>query len=131
VPNPNIAGSYCPSLQVLVRPFNDSTCQFFVDPPVGEPLMPRAYAVAQRLASAGVAGFSMNCSKGGTACNWSVGQFALYELQANVDGVVTRLHITFEQTCSNIDGSLYGSGKGTGELWIIDGNKGFFDAIAR
>jgi hypothetical protein len=108
---------------VVVKPLSETFCQFFIDPPTGEALTPRVYSVAQRLASPGVAGFSMNCATGGTTCNWSVGQFTLYELQADVNGVVTRLHVSFEQTCSNTDGSLYGSGKAVGELWIINGTK--------
>src|SRR5262245_51558943 len=33
VVNPNIAGSSCPALQVLVQPFGDSFCLLTVDPP--------------------------------------------------------------------------------------------------
>ena len=43
--------------------------------------------------------------------------------------MITKLHITYDQTCSNNDGTLYGAGTATGELWIVNGTKGFFDAL--
>jgi hypothetical protein len=100
-----------------------------VQAPTGQLLTPRIYERAQRGPSADIAGFSLNCARGGTTCNWSVGRFTLHELESNPSGVVTRLHITFEQTCSNLDGSIYGAGTATGELWIVNGTRGFFDAV--
>jgi hypothetical protein len=129
VPNPSL-GTACPALMVLVRPFTESFCSFTIDPPPGQALVAGTNYRAQRLASAGIAGFDMNCAKGGTTCNWSVGNFRLHELTSNSAGIVTRLHVTFEQTCSNLDGSLYGAGTATGELWIVDGTKGYFDALS-
>jgi hypothetical protein len=122
VPNPNIAGSVCPDLMVLVQPVNETFCQLWAFAPLGETLTVRSYPRAQRGPGAGVAGLSFNCAKGGTTCNWSVGQFTLHELQSDPSGTVMRLHIAFEQTCSSIDTlSTAGFGKGTGELWIING----------
>ena len=129
VPDPNIAGSTCPDLMVLVRPFSDSLCQLFIYAPIGQQLTARSYLRAQRFPSAGVAGFNINCAKGGTACGWSVGQFTIHQLRSNANGVITKLHITYDQTCSNNDGTLYGAGTATGELWIVNGTKGFFDAL--
>jgi hypothetical protein len=129
VPDPTIAGSVCPELMVLVRPFNTTHCSLWIDPPAGERLTPRSYR-AERFAKQGIAGFSMNCARGGTTCNMSVGRFTLHELASNAAGVVTRLHVTFEQTCSNNDGSLYGAGTMTGELWIVNGTRGFQEAIS-
>jgi hypothetical protein len=45
--------------------------------------------------------------------------------------VITRFHIIFEQTCSNLDGTTYGAGTMTGELWIVNDTKGFFDTLSR
>ena len=43
-------------------------------------------------------------------------------MQSNASGIVTRLHLTFEQTCLGGTPPTVGFfGKGTGELWIIDG----------
>lgn len=127
VPNPNIAGSVCPDLMVLVQPVSAPFCLLWAFAPVGETLTVGSYPNAQRLASAGIAGLSFNCAQGGTTCNWSVGQFTLYELQADPSGTVTRLHMTFEQTCVPSPTMLNpgGSGKLTSELWIIDGRTPF------
>jgi len=121
VPNPFIAGSVCPDLMVVVQPVSDRFCQLWVFAPVGETLAVRSYP-SQGGPSAGTAGLSFNCARGGTTCNWSVGNFTVHELQANATGTVTRLHLTFEQTCAQIDTlSTAGFGKLVGELWIING----------
>jgi hypothetical protein len=126
VPNPNIAGSVCPDLMVMVDPFADTFCQLWVFAPVGEALTARAYPSAERGPRAGAAGLSFNCARGGTTCNWSVGNFTIHELRSDGSGVVTRLHMTFEQTCADISTlSTAGFGKGTGELWIVNGTKPF------
>lgn len=126
VPNPNIAGSVCPDLLIHVQPVNEVFCQLWAFAPAGETLRIGSYPRAQRGPSAGVAGLSFNCAKGGTTCNWSVGQFTVHQLQSDPSGTVTRLHLTFEQTCASIDTlSTAGFGKGTGELWIVNGTTPF------
>lgn len=122
VPNPNIAGSVCPDLMVVVQPISETFCQLWVFAPVGETLAIRSYPMAQRGPSAGIAGLSFNCAKGGTTCNWSVGNFNVHELQADANGTVARLHLTFEQTCAQIDTlNTAGFGKLVGEIWIVNG----------
>ena len=126
VPDPNIAGSTCPDLMVMVRPFTGTFCQLLMYAPTGQRLTGGTFT-ARRFPSADVAGFDMNCARGGTACNASVGRFTIHQLQSNSDGVITRFHIIFEQTCSNLDGTTYGAGTMNGELRIVNGTKGFFD----
>jgi len=103
VPNPNIAGSVCPDLMVLVRPSSGrGLCQLLAFAPAGESLRPssRTYQ-SQRGARPGFAGLDFNCS-GAPNCNWSVGQFTLHELIADDKGIVRRAHVTFEQTCVDL-----------------------------
>jgi len=103
----------------MVQPLNETFCALSIYAPVGEKLATRSYST-QRLPAGGMAGLDFNCAKGGTTCNWSVGQFTLYELQADSSGTVTRLHVTFEQTCADIDTlSTAGRGKVVGDLWIL------------
>ena len=85
--------------------------------------MRRVRAVARtRSPAADTAGFSINCARAAIQCGGNnVSSFTLHELQSNPSGVVTGLHMTFEQTC--LDGALAVGffGKGSGELWIVDG----------
>ena len=64
VPNPNIAGSVCPDLMVLVRPSTGSQCQLWVFAPGGEPLTARTYPNAQRMPKTGVAGLEFQLRQG-------------------------------------------------------------------
>ena len=122
VPNPNIAGSVCPDLMVVVQPVGDTFCQLWVFAPVGETLAIRSYPMVQQGNRPGIAGMSFNCARGGTTCHWSVGNFTIHELQAAANGTVTRLYMTFEQTCAQPDTlSTAGFGKLVGELWIVNG----------
>jgi hypothetical protein len=116
VPNPNLAGSVCPDLMVHVQPVNETFCQLWASAPPGETLAVRAYSQAQRGPSAGVAGLDFNCGRGGTTCNWSVGRFTIYELRSDMAGTVTRLHMTFEQTCADYATLRPTGGTLTGEL---------------
>lgn len=126
VPNPNIAGSVCPDLMVRVVPSSDrGACQLWAFAPQGESLRVRRAYQAQRGNRTGFAGLDFNCS-GGPQCNWSVGQFTIQELASDATGIVTRLHITFEQTCADIFTlSTAGFGVATGELWIVNGTRPF------
>jgi hypothetical protein len=129
VPDPNIAGSTCPDLRVVVRPFSGgSFCQLWMYAPIGRQLTGGTFT-SRRFPSADEAGFSMNCARGGTACGASVGRFTIHKLQSNAAGVITTFHILFEQTCSNNDGTTYGAGTMTGELWIVNGTTGVFDTF--
>jgi hypothetical protein len=122
VPNPAIAGSVCPDLMVMVDPFDETFCQLWAFAPEGERLGVGVYPNAQRSPRDGSAGLSFNCARGGTTCNWSVGRFTMHEIESDASGIVTRLHMTFEWTCADVvtlDTS--GFGKGTGELWIVNG----------
>jgi hypothetical protein len=111
---------------VRVDPVSGSLCLLWAFAPVGETFGARAYPVAQRGPGPGVAGLSFNCARGGTACNWSVGRFTVHELQSDSAGTVTRLHMTFEQTCAQINTlSTDGFGTATGELWIVNGTTPF------
>ena len=56
----------------------------------------------------------------------SVGQFTIRELQSTPAGVVSRLHMTFEEMCADISTlSTAGCGRATGELWIVNGTAPF------
>jgi hypothetical protein len=96
-------------------------CQLWAFAPPGETLAVGRTYQSQRGAKPGVAGLDFNCS-GGPNCNWSVGQFTIRELQSTAAGIVSRLHMTFEQTCADISTlSTAGSGRATGDLWIVNG----------
>jgi hypothetical protein len=129
VPNPNL-GTLCADLRLRVVPATGSrVCQLLIFAPVGQTLVPGSY-LAESFARQGVAGFDLNCAIAGLTCGQSAGQFTLHELKSDPSsGIVTRLHITFEQTCSagglaTLNTSL--AGKATGELWIVNGTRGFF-----
>jgi hypothetical protein len=122
VPNPNVAGSVCPDLMVLVRGTDRRSCQLWAIAPVGRSFGVGSYPKAGASATTDSAFFAFNCSGAGTTCNGSVSSFAIQELQSNSSGVVTRLHMTFEQTClGGFPPAVGPFGKGTGELWIVDG----------
>jgi hypothetical protein len=126
VPNPNIAGSVCPDLMVLVRGTDGRQCTMWALAPIGQALRVGIYPRAAFSRTADAAGFFFNCARAGTACGDNASTFTIRELQSNADGVVTRLHMTFEQTClGGFPPAVGPFGKGTGELWIIDGTTPF------
>ena len=125
VPNPNIAGSVCPDLMVLVRG-NDRQCTMWALAPISKTLTVGSYPVAAISPTTDRAGFFLNCARAGTTCGDNVSSFTIHELQSNSTGVVTRLHITFEQTClGGFPPTVGFFGKGTGELWIVNGTTSF------
>jgi len=126
VPNPNIAGSVCPDLMALVRGTDGRQCQMWIFAPNGTTLRVGSYPKAAFSPAADTAGFFFNCARAGTTCGDNASAFTIQELQSNASGVVTRLHLTFEQTCLGGTPPAIGFfGKGTGELWIIDGTTPF------
>jgi hypothetical protein len=121
VPNPQIAGSVCPDLMVMVDPFEETFCQLWAFARSGERISVGRYDPADR-PHAPSGGLSFNCAKGGTACNSSTGWFAVHEIESEPDGKVSRLHMTFEQTCTRgSSDKTPAGGKLTGELWIVNG----------
>lgn len=126
VPNPNIAGSVCPDLMVLIRGTDGRQCTMWVQAPTGQTFRIGSYPKAAFSPTADTAGFFFNCARAGTTCGDSVSSVTIRELRSNPDGVVTRLHMTFEQTClGGFPPTLGFFGKGTGELWIVDGASPF------
>lgn len=122
VPDPNIAGSFCPDLVAIVRGNDNRQCTLIASAPPGTAFGPGTFS------KSGVSSptfFQFNCARAGTTCgsdNNSV--FTVHEIKSNA-GTVSRLHLTFEQTCLGGTPSAVGPfGKGTGELWIIDGTRG-------
>jgi hypothetical protein len=126
VPNPSL-GTTCPDLAVSVRGTNGRTCVFIVFAPLGAKLGVGTYISAGAGPTSSTAGFSLGCARAGTTCGGdSTGAFTISELQATSAGVITRLHMTFEQTCLGGTPLAVGPfGKGTGELWIVDGTMPF------
>jgi hypothetical protein len=102
---------------------------FIVFAPRGARLGVGTYLNAGAGPTSSTAGFSLGCERAGTLCfSDSTGAFTISELQATSAGVgvVTRLHMTFEQTClSGTPPTVGAFGKGTGELWIVDGTMPF------
>ena len=126
VPNPNIAGSVCPDLMVLIRGTDGRQCTMWVLAPSGQTLRIGSYPKAAFSRTADTAGFFFNCARAGTTCGDSASSVNIRELRSNPDGVVTRLHMTFEQTClGGFPPALGFFGKGSGELWIVDGASPF------
>ena len=126
VPNPNIAGSVCPDLMVLIRGTDGRQCTMWVLAPSGQTLRVGSYPKAAFSRTADTAGFFFNCARAGTTCGDSASSVNIRELRSNPDGVVTRLHMTFEQTClGGFPPALGFFGKGSGELWIVDGASPF------
>jgi hypothetical protein len=126
VPNPNIAGSVCPDLMVGIRGTDGRQCTMSVLAPVGQTLRVGSYPKAAFSRTADTAGFFFNCARAGSSCGDSASSFTLHELRSNPDGVVTRLHMTFEQTClGGFPPAIGFFGTGTGELWIVDGASPF------
>lgn len=126
VPNPDIAGSVCPDLMVLIRGTDGRQCAMWVLAPSGQTLRIGSYPKAAFSRTADTAGFFFNCARAGTACGDSASSVTIHELRSNPDGVVTRLHMTFEQTClGGFPPALGFFGKGSGELWIVDGASPF------
>ena len=126
VPDPNIAGSVCPDLRVLIRGTDGRQCTMWVLAPSGQTLRIGSYPKAAFSRTADTAGFFFNCARAGTTCGDSASSVTIRELRSNPDGVVTRLHMTFEQTClGGFPPALGFFGKGSGELWIVDGASPF------
>lgn len=126
VVNPIIAGSVCPDLMVLIRGTDGRQCSMWVLAPIGQTLRTGSYANAAFSPTADTAGFFFNCARAGTTCGDSASSVTIHELRSNPDGVVTRLHLTFEQTClGGFPPALGFFGKGIGELWIVDGASPF------
>ncbi len=123
VPNPNLAGSFCPDMFATVQG-NGRFCQMYLVAGGGRALAPGSYPVAPWGAGAtrDSAGITFNCARAGTTCGDSTGSYVIFEIQQDASAVVTRLHMTFEQTCTNNGTPI--AGKGTGELWIINGTRG-------
>jgi hypothetical protein len=129
VPNPNIANSVCPDLTAVVRAKDGPAfsppprqCVMWAFAPIGSTLRVGSYPKAEFYPAGDAAGFFINCARAGTECGPNVSSFTLHELQSNPSGVVTRLHITFEQTClGGFPPAVGFFGKGSGELWIVDG----------
>ena len=125
VPNPNI-GSVCPDLMVVIRATDGRQCTMWVQAPSGQTLRIGSYPKAAFSPTANTAGFFFNCARAGTTCGDSASSVTIHELRSNPDGVVTRLHMTFEQTClGGFPPALGFFGKGSGELWIVDGASPF------
>jgi hypothetical protein len=99
VPNPNILGSVCPDLMVRVRGNDNRLCTMWAFAPVGRTLTVGSYPTAAFSPTNERAGFFLNCGSAGTTCGDSASSFTVDKLQSNASGVVTRLHLTFEQTC--------------------------------
>jgi hypothetical protein len=127
VPNPAIAGSVCPDLIAGVRGMDGRQCILWAFAPVGRSFGVGSYPRAAFSPTTDTAGFFINCARGGSTCGDNSSAFTVGELQSDpVTGIVRRLHITFEQTClGGTPPSTAPFGKGTGELWIIDGATGF------
>lgn len=122
VPNPNF-DTVCPDLMVLVRGTDGRQCSMWAFAPTGSTLRVGSYPRAvSSVGTTDTAGFLFNCARAGTTCVEGASSFTIQELQSNPSGVVTRLHMTFEQTClGGFPAAVGPFGKGTGELWIVDG----------
>ena len=68
VPNPNIAGSVCPDLMVLIRGTDGRQCTMWVLAPSGQTLRVGSYPKAAFSRTADTAGFTFNCARAGTTC---------------------------------------------------------------
>ena len=129
VSNPTL-GTYCPGMLARVTPISSGPdsemCSFTITAPVGQQLRPATYRATGSQAGA-EAQFSVNCSRAGTACGVnSTAQFTLHEMATASSGVVTRLHVTWEQSCLSGTPPTTGFyGKMTGELWIVNGTNPF------
>ena len=125
-PTPETAGKVCPDLGVFVRGTDGRQCVMWAFAPVGKPFAVGSYPNAGFSATAAAPGFFFNCGRGGTTCADSISSFTIHELQANSSRLVIRLHMTFEQTClAGSPPNLGPFGKGTGELWIVNGSTPF------
>lgn len=125
-PNPNIPGSGCLELRVQVRGTDGRLCELWAAPPVGNPLRVGSYPKAAFGLAFDTAGFSFKGGRAGTSCGDNTAAFTIHELESASTGIVTRLHMTFEQTClSGFPPAVGEFGKGTGELWVIDGTAPF------
>jgi hypothetical protein len=121
-PNPNIPGSGCLDLRVQVRGTDGRLCELWATAPVGRPLGVGSYPKAAFGVAFDTAGFSFKGGREGTKCGDNTAAFTIHELESASSGVVTRLHMTFEQTClSGFPPAVGEFGKGTGELWIVNG----------
>ena len=121
VPDPIIAGSFCPDLVAIVRGSDNRMCQLIASAPAGRPFAPGNTYTTVFPVTVGSTFFTFNCAHAGTTCGDKNAAFTVHEL-SSTDGLVTRLHLTFEQTClGGFPPAVGPFGKGTGELWIIDG----------
>ena len=121
-PSTNIPGPGCFELRVQVRGTDGRLCELWAVPPVGNSLRVGSYPKASFGPAFDSAGFSFKCGREGTKCGDNTAAFTIHELESASSGVVTRLHMTFEQTClSGFPPAVGEFGKGTGELWIVDG----------
>jgi hypothetical protein len=126
VPDPNIAGSFCPDLHAIVRGSDNRMCSLIASAPAGTPFGRGTFTTS---GSASPTFFMFNCARAGTTCGASNATFTVHELSSS-GGIVTRLHLTFEQTClGGTPPSVGPFGLGTGELWIIDGTLGALDTL--
>jgi len=125
-PSTNIPGPGCFELRIQVRGTDGRLCELWAVPPVGNPLRVGSYPKASFGPAFDSAGFSFKCGRQGTTCGDNTAAFTIHELESASSGVVTRLHMTFEQTClSGFPPAVGEFGKGTGELWIVDGTAPF------
>jgi hypothetical protein len=121
VPNPNIAGHFCPDLVAIVRGTDNRMCTLIAAAPPDRTFGPGTFT---KVGTASLTFFTFNCARAGTTCSDSNASFTVHELKSS-GGIVTTLHLTFEQTClGGFPPALGPFGRATGELWIVNGTTG-------